>query len=356
MLDTQKIGKVILHRGRVKTGRFKKGDFVSAEISSARRLSIARNHTATHLLQAALRKVLGAHVKQQGSLVSEERLRFDFTHFKDIGRQELKRVEELVNNYILEAPKVIKKQLTLKEAKKKGALAFFGEKYESKVRMVSVGDISLELCAGTHLDSASQIGLFKIIQEGSIASGVRRIEATTGRYAYKMTREEEDIITDIAASLNSPVERLTQDLEKRLGRIKELEKQLNNSKMEAARDNLDSIINSAKVVNGIKIITGELKDSGMDILRKSVDMLKQKSQDSVILLGSVNSGRVLLVLGVTAELCQKGLDAQKLINEVSVLVDGSGGGRKDFAQAGGSNPGNLKKAFLRLEELIKITQ
>jgi len=352
VLDTQKIGKVILHSGRVKEGSFKKSDLVSASVNSQRRLAIERNHTATHLLQAALRKVLGQHVRQQGSLVAEDRLRFDFTHFKDIDRQQLDRIEEVVNGYVMSAYPLIKKQLTLKEARKKGALAFFAEKYASRVRVIGIGDISLELCAGTHLDSTSQISLFKIVHEGAVASGIRRIEAATGNFAYKMIKSEEDILADVASALNVPAAKITRDLGRRLSRLKELEKQLNAKKLDVAKNNLEDLINNAETIADFKFVYGLLADADMDILRKSVDFLRQKLERAVILLASVNAGRALLVLGITENLCQQGKEAEKLINDIAVLVGGSGGGRKDFAQAGGSKPENINQVFLRLRELL----
>jgi len=352
VLDTQKIGKVILHSGRVKEGSFKKSDLLLAVVNSQRRLAIARNHTATHLLQAGLRKVLGQHVRQQGSLVAEERLRFDFTHFKDIERKQLNRIEEVVNEYVMSDYSVTKKQLTLKEARKKGALAFFAEKYESRVRVVGIGDISLELCAGTHLDSTSQVCLFKIIHEGAVASGIRRIEAATGNFAYRMVKNEEDIINDLALALNLPASKITQDLQRRLSRLKDLEKQLSAKKLDAAKNQLENLVSNAEPIGDFKFVYGQLQDADMNILRESVDLLRQKLKRAVILLASVNAGRALLVLGITENLCQEGKDAQKLINDIAVLVAGSGGGRKDFAQAGGSKPENIDRVFLRLRELL----
>jgi alanyl-tRNA synthetase len=352
VLDTQKIGKVILHSGRVKAGSFKKNDLVLASVNRRRRLAIARNHTATHLLQAALRKILGQHVRQQGSLVAEDRLRFDFTHFKDIDRKQLNRIEGVVNEYIMSDYPLIKKQLRLEQARKKGALAFFAEKYEPRVRVVEIGDISLELCAGTHLGSTSQVCLFKIIHEGAVASGIRRIEATTGNFAYSLVKNEEDIIADVALALNVPAFKITQDLERKLSKLKELEKQLSAKKLDAARNNLENLISDAETIGDFKFIYGQLQDADMNILRKSVDLLKQKLERAVILLTSINAGRVLLVLGITENLCQEGKDAQKLINDIAVLVAGSGGGRKDFAQAGGSKPEDIERVFLKLRELL----
>ncbi|MGA2775044.1 MAG: alanine--tRNA ligase [Candidatus Omnitrophota bacterium] len=346
--DTRRSGNVTLHIGKVKTGSFKTGDEATAKIDIALRVAIERNHTATHLLQAALRKVLGPHVQQQGSLVAQGRLRFDFSHFKDITNEEINHIEEFVNKAILENLPVEKKEKSLQEAKKSGALAFFGEKYEGKVRVVSIMNTSMELCGGTHLDSTGSIGLFKIIHEGSVSSGVRRIEAVTGAFAYKAVKEEEGMISELGAILNTPKDKIVQEVEKRSVRLKELEKELNMRRMELLKDSCDELVANAEIVNGTKVILKVFEGLDMNLLRKNVDLLKEKAISSVVGLGSSIEGRALLVVGVTPDLCAKGLDATKLIRSISGLIGGSGGGRSDFAQAGGNNPGNLKQA---LEEL-----
>jgi alanyl-tRNA synthetase len=353
VLDTKKAGKVIIHIGKVKQGVLKINDLLCARVNLERRLAIARNHTATHLLQAALRKVLGLHVQQQGSLVAEDRLRFDFTHFKDIDNSQLDRIEETVNNYIINNHSLDTKEMPLSTAKRQGALAFFGEKYEDKVKVIAIGDFSRELCGGTHLDSTGQIGIFKIVQEGSIASGIRRIEAVTGTFAYKMIKEQENIIANISSSLNVPVWNIKAELEKRLTRIKELEKQLNLQKSDIINNSYDTLIQNAQNINDSRIICHIFENADMDLLRRTVDLIKQKIDKAVIALGSKNNDRALLVMGITPELVQKGLDATKLIVEVAKLIGGSGGGRKDFAQAGGNRPENFPAAFEKLKEIIR---
>lgn len=352
--DTKKAGEAILHIGKVKAGSFKKSDLVSAEVDSERRLAIARNHTATHLLQSALRKVLGAHVQQQGSLVAQDRLRFDFTHFKKVEEDELNRVEEAVNNSIINNLNVQSKEKTLQEARKSGALAFFAEKYENKVRVVTINAISKELCGGTHLRSTGQIGLFKIIQELSVASGVRRIEAVTGTYAFRKIKEEENILSEIASEFNVPVDKISQELEKRSSRIKELEKQLSLQRLELVKSTVDSFIQEAEIINGTTFISKIIDNIEMDLLRKNVDLIKEKAKMSVIALGSNYQGRALLVMGITQDLVEKGMDASKLIRGVAGIIGGSGGGRNDFAQAGGSDPQNLKNALAEVKNLIRV--
>ncbi|MFH1413492.1 MAG: alanine--tRNA ligase [Candidatus Omnitrophota bacterium] len=351
--DTQIADKVILHLGEVKEGNFKVGQSVNAKIDLERRLSIARNHTATHLLQAALRKVLGSHVQQQGSLVAHDRLRFDFTHFKEIDDTLINRIEEVVNGYILNNHGLEKKQMELKAAKKSGALAFFGEKYEEKVRVVSIGDFSKELCGGIHLCNTGEIGLFKIVQEGSVASGIRRIEATTGSYAYNLIKKDEQLIKEVSQILKVNKESIPEILRNNLGRLKVLEKSIQTQKMESLKESIDSWIDQAEVINGIKIITKVIDNLDMQLLRQTVDSIKAKVKSSVILLGSASGNKALLVMGISKDLCEKGLDAVKLIRNISGIIDGSGGGREDFAQAGGTDPDKFNEAFNQLKELIK---
>jgi alanyl-tRNA synthetase len=353
VLDTKKAGKAILHIGKVKSGSFKKSDFVEAGINIERRLSIARNHSATHLLQAALRKVLGAHVQQQGSLVAEDRLRFDFTHFKDVNQEELNRIEEVVNGYIISNYKLSTKQAALAQAKKEGALAFFAEKYEGKVRVVSVGEFSKELCGGTHLDSTGQIGLFKIVQEGSVASGIRRIEAVTGAFAYKAVKEEESVIADISSALGVPQDNIAEELRKRLARVKELEKKLSQQKFDSLKTSIDEDINKKEIINGINFITHV--DIDANSVRKAIDLVKEKIKENAVIVSSTGNNlenQVFLAIGVTQGLLDKGIDASKLVKEISEEIGGSGGGRKDFAQAGGSSPQNLENAIRKLKEII----
>ena len=350
---TKKSGKVILHVGRFKYGSLKKSDTVTVKVDMEARLATARNHTATHLLQAALRKVLGAHVKQQGSLVASDKLRFDFTHFKDVTDEELVRTEELVNNYIMDNHLLVAKEMPIASARRTGALAFFGEKYESKVRVVSIGDFSKEFCGGTHLEYTGQIGYFKITHESSVASGVRRIEAVTGKGAFKAIKQEEAVMASVSALLNVPQQKMPQEIEKRLGRLKELEKQLSATKVDTLKTSIEGLIQRAQVVgNKVNLITDIMEGADMAVLRNAVDLIKQKASACVIALGSRQQGKAMLVIGLTQDLAQKGIDASSLIVDVAKIIGGSGGGRKDFAQAGGSLPENLEKAFEELKKIV----
>ena len=353
VINTRKLDKVVIHEGKVKEGVFKRSEQVNAAIDAEARLSTARNHTATHLLQAALRGVLGAHIQQQGSLVGPDRLRFDFTHFKDLSDEELQRVEEQVYDNVIADIPLKTKTMDVAAAKKSGALAFFGEKYSSKVRVVSIEDISSELCGGTHLGSTGQIGLFKIIREGSVASGVRRIEAITGKTAYNLAKENQGLTREVASILNVPQDKIPAELQKRLSRIREVEKQLGSVKLDSLSGSVDKLLESAKEIKGAKVILQVVKDADMDSLRKSVDLVKEKTDNAIIALGAALGARALLVIGVTEGLVGRGVDASKLISEVASFIGGSGGGRKDFAQAGGSQPENFEKAFQRLEDIIE---
>lgn len=354
VLDTEKVGKAIIHIGKVKEGGFKKNDNVTAKIDLERRLAIARNHTATHLLQAALRKVLGAHVKQQGSLVAQDKLRFDFTHFKDINQEELGRIEEIVNNYIMTNHGLERKEMRLAEAKKTGALAFFGEKYEDKVRVVSIGDFSKEFCGGTHLESTGQIGLFKITQEGSVAAGVRRIEAVTGLTAYRITKNEEETLADISSLLNVPIDKVTQEIEKINLRRKELEKQNISKKENDIKGGIKNDIDSAEVINGTKFIIHI--DSDANSVRRAVDLIKEQQQERTFIFSSTGNAfenNIFWSMGASGDLCERGFDVSKLIDLIKPEIGGSGGGRKDFAQGGGKNPKNINKVYEQLKNKLK---
>ena len=351
--DTQKFDEVIVHKGIVKEGSFKTGDEIKSCVDIERRQAIARNHTATHLLQAALREVLGPHVQQQGSLVAFDRLRFDFTHFKDITQDELARIEEIVNGYIIRNDALRTKLVTPAEAKKQGALAFFGEKYESKVRMVSIGDFSRELCGGTHLDSTGSIGILKITQEGSVASGVRRIEAVTGKPAYNKIKEEEGILSQTADALGVSADKVIPEIEKRLGRLRELEKQLALNKADALKASVDTLIDKGEVIKDVKLIIPVVSD--IDSVRKTVHLIKDKAKINAIFFSSTGTNydnKIVWAVGVTEDLLHKNIDASVLNKEIGLELGGSGGGRKDFAQGGGNKPENYENAVQKLRDII----
>jgi alanyl-tRNA synthetase len=343
VLDTQKINNVFLHIGKVSSGSFKKGDQVVAQIDARRRLNIAKNHTATHILQAALRQVLGNHVQQQGSLVSAEKFRFDFTHFKGLSKEEISRVEEVANSCLVKNQAVNCKEMALKEAKQAGALAFFEEKYGDNVRVVTIGDISKELCGGTHLDNISEIGLIKIISEGSVASGIRRIEAVTAGFAEQFIKEEEQKAIAEATKLQ------------KLQELKKDEKKRSIEVANSLADALPRLIDKKVLMNGVNTIFSLEDDLDMQALRILADKIKEKISGAVIVLGSIDKQqkKAFLVIAVTPDLLAKGLDAGALIRQVAPLIGGSGGGRQDFAQAGGTQPDNFTLVFEKLRDIIK---
>ncbi len=347
--DTRKNHKVTMHIGKVRHGQFRKGQQVQAKVDSERRLSIMRNHTATHLLQTALRTVLGNHVQQQGSFVSDDRLRFDFTHFKQVSRQELDRIEELVNSFVIENLAVSKVEMSIEDARKEGALAFFAEKYEDKVRVVSIKNVSKEFCGGTHLDATGFVGLFKIVSESSIASGVRRIEALTGAAAYKAMKLDQDLICGISEALKTSGDNLTAELEKKLKLIKDLEKQINSFKLNNVASSIEGILSRAEVINGAKVIAEKIDQSDVAVLRATADMLKNKEPNVIVALGTIIESKPFLLLATNLA----GVDAAALIKAIAPEIGGSGGGRKDMAQAGGTKPENLDKALAKFKELIR---
>jgi len=344
VLDTRKIGNVILHIGKISSGTFKKGDKVVAKINIERRLHIARNHTATHILQAALRKVLGTHVQQQGSLVAEDKFRFDFTHFRALSREETARVEEVASSYISKNQAVNCREMALKEAKKAGALAFFEEKYAENVRVVTIGDISKELCAGTHLDDINKIGLIKIISEGSVASGIRRIEGVTGSFAEQFIKEEEKKAVEESRKRDKLKELKEQERKRGL--------EVNNS----LKDAVPRLINNGIKINGVNVVFSLEVNLDMNSLRLLADKVKEELKQGVIALGSQDKEqkRAYLVIAVTQDLLSRGFDAEVLIRQVAPLIGGQGGGRPDFAQAGGSKPENLALAFDELRKVISV--
>lgn len=347
--DTRKFEKVFLHVGTVKEGTIESGDPAQAQVDVQRRLSIARNHTATHLLQAALRKVLGDHVQQQGSWVGADRLRFDFTHFKQVSQPELDRIEEIVNGLVIGNLPVSKREMSLEDARKEGALAFFAEKYEDTVRVVSVEGVSKEFCGGTHLDQTGFIGLFKILHESSVASGVRRIEAATGSTAYRLMKEEQEAMSAVAQALRVPVDKAASELEKRLKTIKDMEKQLASQRLQSVTADIDRLIVRAADIKGVKVIMERLQGADMDILRKAADLIKQKEQPVVIALGSGGEGRANLIIATNIP----SIDAQAMIKQVAPEIGGAGGGRKDFAQAGGTQPDRIEAAFEKIQAILK---
>ena len=350
--DTQKIGASFAHVGILEKGELRAGDAVDAQVDQERRKAIALNHSATHLLHAALRKVLGKHVEQKGSLVAADRLRFDFSHTQALTPDELRQVEGLVNSEIRENAPVETRVMALDDAKAAGAMSLFGEKYDSDVRVLSIGDFSMELCGGTHVERAGDIGLFKITGESGVAAGVRRVEALTGRGAYEWVVHTDQVLRDIAAMLRGSREDVDEKVHELVERSRKLEKEVQQLKSKLASGQGGDLSAGAKDVGGIKVLAAQIDGADVRSLREALDRLKDKLGSSVIVLGSVQEGKVLLVAGVSDDLVAR-LKAGEIAGLVAAKVGGRGGGRADFAQAGGTQPENLSAALAGVESLVR---
>jgi len=350
--DTQKIGASFVHIGVLESGELRVGDGVDAQVDQERRIAIALNHSATHLLHAALRKVVGTHVEQKGSLVAADRLRFDFSHTQALTSEELRRVEDLVNSVIRSNTPAETRVMALDEAVAAGAMSLFGEKYESDVRVLSMGDFSMELCGGTHVERSGDIGLFKILSESGVAAGVRRIEAITGKMAYDWVVHTDQVLRDIAAMLRGSREDVDEKVRELLERARRLEKEVQQLKSKLASGQGGDLTSQAKDVGGIKVLAAQIDGADARSLRDAVDQLKGKLGSSVIVLATVNEGKVVLVAGVSADLLTR-MKAGEIAGAVAAQVGGKGGGRADFAQAGGTQPENLRKALAGVETLIR---
>lgn len=351
--DTQKIDNVIIHIGIVEEGHFKTDDLVKAEIDIDRRLSIMRNHTATHILQFALREVLGDHIKQQGSFVAEDRLRFDFTHPKAITREQLNEAENIVNAHIRDCDTITQEYLPIEQAKKIGALAFFAEKYGDIVRVITIGNYSKEFCGGTHLSMSGQIGLLQITNESAIAQGIRRIEAKTGAFAIDRIHERTHMIDQLTALMKTSESELSLKADTMTKKIKSLEKDLEQYQFEAIKNNIDAIISSGENINDCQIIAHIFDDIEMSLLRRASDIMKQKTQNAVILLGAKSSENASILLSVSDNLVKKGIKANELIKSIIPLINGKGGGKPQLAQAGSKETHSLNTAFEEAQRLIK---
>jgi alanyl-tRNA synthetase len=350
--DTQKLGTSIAHIGVLESGELNVGNLVEAKVDQERRQSIALNHSATHLLHAALRKVLGKHVEQKGSLVAADRLRFDFSHHKALSPDELHRVEELVNSTIRENAPVETRVMALDEAVAAGAMSLFGEKYESDVRVLSIGDFSMELCGGTHVERAGDIGLFKFTGESGVAAGVRRVEAVTGREAYEWVVRTDQVLRDIAAMLRGSREDVDEKVRELVERSRRLEKEVQQLKSKLASGQGGDLSVQAKDVGGVKVLAARIDGADARALRDAVDQLKSRLGSSVIVLASVQEGKVVLVAGVSDDLLAR-MKAGEIAGLVAAKIGGRGGGRADFAQAGGTQPENLGAALAAVESLVR---
>jgi alanyl-tRNA synthetase len=342
---------LIVHKARVKRGVVSVGMEATFKVDPDRRSAIALNHTATHLLQAMLREVLGSHVHQAGSLVAPERLRFDFTHFTPIERKDLEQIEAMVNQKVRQNMRVETKIMNAEEALQTGAMALFGEKYGEKVRVVRVSDFSIELCGGTHTSRTGDIGIFKILHETGVAAGVRRIEALTGEGAYQFIREEERQLEEIASSLKSPPGEIGVRVERLLQRQKELEREVESFQAKWSHQEISGLLSLVREVKGVKVLSVRLDGKDPKRLREYVDQLKEKIGSGIVLLGSQSEAKVTLLMGITEDLTHR-FKANELIKKIALHVGGTGGGRPDFAQAGGTDPERLDEALKAIDDLI----
>lgn len=342
-----------LHHIIVEKGTLKKGETYTASLFEQKRAQIVKNHTATHLLHQALKDVLGVHVNQAGSLVAPDRLRFDFSHFGQVKPEELERIEAIVNEKIWRSLPVHIDYKPLDEAKAMGAMALFGEKYGEIVRVVQVGDYSLELCGGCHVTNTAEIGLFKIVSESGIGAGTRRIEAVTGEAAYRFMNDQLALLQEVAQKLKTNPKDIIGRIDALMSEIRELQRE--NESLAARLSNMEAanLVNKAKKVNGINVLASKVNAPDMNSLRTMMDELKQKLGSGVIVLASVQGEKVNLIAGVTNDLIEKGFHAGKLIKEVATRCGGSGGGRADMAQAGGKDPNKVSEALQFVEEWVK---
>ncbi len=336
--DTQKLGQAYVHIGVLRSGDIKVGDKLAAQVDANARKDTARNHSATHLLHAALRQILGDHVKQKGSLVNPDRLRFDFSHFEPVSSEQLEAIERLVNEQVVAGNLVETRLMSLEDAMQGGAMALFGEKYDEQVRVLSIGDFSTELCGGTHVSYVGEIGLFKIVSETGVAAGVRRIEAVTANRALDWVAESENKLQENIGLLKT--------------KNRSLEKEISRLQAKLASQQGSNLVDQAVDVNGIKVLAANLENVNGKQLRETLDQVKSKFDKAVCVLASVNGNKISLVAGVTKNITDK-IKASDLLKHVATQVDGKGGGRADMAQGGGNNPAKLSEALDSVLEWVR---
>ena len=350
--DTVKAKNLYVHKVKVESGSVSDGETVTAKVDEINRHSIARNHTATHILHAALKAVLGDHVAQAGSSVTADGLRFDFTHFEAISPEDLRKIEELSNRVIAEFDSVTTEVLGIEDAKKSGATALFGEKYGDTVRVVSVGDFSKELCGGTHLENAGQIGALKITGESGIAAGTRRIEAITGLGLYEHIAKEDALLGELSKKLKTPEENLLGRVTALTEEVKALKKEIEELKRQSMGSSAENLIRDAKEIKGIRLVTAKLEHADIADLRSLSDQLKAAEKDIINVLAAENDGKVTFLVSVSDSLLEKGYHAGNMIKQIAKVAGGGGGGKADMAQAGAKDPSKIEDALAFAETLI----
>ncbi|KUO58769.1 MAG: alanine--tRNA ligase [Gracilibacter sp. BRH_c7a] len=353
LLELKKLPNgAISHRLLIKDGVLHQGDQVKAIVCSATRKAIAVNHSSTHLLHTALRRILGDHVQQAGSLVTKERLRFDFSHFSALTSEELLAVENEVNKLVLANLPVQAEEMAMEQARKKGAIALFGEKYGNTVRVVEMGDYSMELCGGTHVSSTGEIGLIKIISEGGIGAGLRRIEAVAGIEVLTYLRDIENQLGEITLTLKAQPQETVKKVHSMVNQVKDLERDVQQLTAKLSKNEADSLLDKVQDIQGVKVLAAKVQAQDMDTLRQTADLLRDKLANGVIVLGAAAEGKVNLV-AVVHPTGLSNLHAGKIIKEVAAITGGGGGGRPDMAQAGGKDPAKLGEALDKVPAIIK---
>jgi alanyl-tRNA synthetase len=343
---------MIIHKGEIAAGTLRKGDTVTLTVDGEKRRATACNHTATHILHAVLRQVLGDHIRQAGSLVAPDRLRFDFTHFSQVAPADLDRIETLVNDRIRENLPAETAEMAAEEALQSGATALFEEKYGDRVRVVSLADFSQELCGGTHTERTGDIGVFKIVMETSVAAGVRRIEAMTGAAALAHLQQQAHIVQNAARLLKDKPEGLVQRIEGLLSNQKALEREVERLSGQLASASASDAEKAVRTINGVKVLASRVNADSPGALRELADRFKEKLQSGVVVLGAASGPKALLIAAVTQDLTGR-FHAGNIVKAVAALVGGGGGGRPDMAQAGGTQPENLDAALEKVYELVQ---
>ncbi|MBU4305193.1 MAG: alanine--tRNA ligase [Candidatus Omnitrophica bacterium] len=353
VIDTRKVDKAILHKAKVKHGTLRKNDMVTLCVNQQTRLATARNHTATHLLQYALRTILGEHVEQSGSYVSAEKLRFDYSHLSPLKKEAIRDIEELVNQCVWDNIPVETRIMHKDEARQSGALAFFNEKYADTVRVLCIGNKSKEFCGGTHVRATGQIGLFKIISESSVAQGIRRIEAVTGTTAFARVQENEAVLENIASILKVPAPAAFDAAQKMAQQLKQQEKELQKLRSGSLLQNVDEMLARAEIINSVAFVRAEFENCDMNTLLKMSDAIREKKDPVICVLASIGAKNSILVVGLSRGLVEKGLDAVKIMKELTQIFGGSGGGRKELAQAGTKDVEKLRQALKLSADIVR---
>ena len=342
-----------LHEVNVQLAPIKLGDTVTMSVDKSNRMAVCRNHTATHILDKALRDVLGSHVAQAGSLVTADRLRFDFSHFEAMTSEQIKQTEEIVNQKILESIDVNVQELPIDEAKKLGAIALFGEKYGDIVRVVSVGDYSVEFCGGTHLANSAQCGLFKIVSEGGVAAGVRRIEAVTGKGVLEYIKNNDALIANTAAALKTnQIHEIDKRAESVMTQSRELEKQIDDFKQKMAAAKANNIMAGRKHIGDIQLFTAQVDGMGADEMKAMADKIKAEVPNSVAVMGALTDGKITFVAMASKDAVKMGIHCGQIIKEITAIAGGRGGGKPDMAQGGGSDASKIDDALAKVDEIV----